>query len=93
MNRILSQKSRRLIEWSSILAALLGLTLMFQPFLFPLFLAGFWLLFIGGLLYISTTFWYDESLTVSAVLKTALKVLLTVAVVLAVAVSLVPILL
>jgi hypothetical protein len=58
--RALSVRARRSVETGSIAFALAGLLLMIQPFAVALYTVGFWVLFVPGLVYVSTTFWPVE---------------------------------
>jgi hypothetical protein len=83
---------QRWIEWGSIAVALAGLLAMTQPFSVAVYTNGFPVLLVAGLAYISTTFWEPATLTPSRAVVLFVKVLLTLAVVIAVCIALVPIL-
>lgn len=80
------------IEWGSIGVALAGLLAMAQPFSVRLYTLGFPALLVAGLAYISTTFWDPSTVTPKGALVLFAKVLLTLGLVVAICVALVPLL-
>ena len=89
----LSPTARRRLEWGAILVALLGLGLMMQPLTRVVFKPGFAMLLGAGIFYVSTTFWGDEPITPKRALLLLFWVLLTLVLVIAISIALVPVLL
>ena len=78
LRRPMRPKTARQLEWGAIGVALIGLGLMVQPITHLLFRAGFWLLFVGGIGYVSTTFWRPGDVTWPNAARTLLWVVIVV---------------
>ena len=90
--RIAPRTARR-VEWTLIATALLGLGCMVQPFTHAVFLVGFWLLFVAGILYVSTTFWPRDSVTWRVITTTLVWVVGVLGVVIVVSILIAPMML
>lgn len=85
-------RGRLWIEWGSLAVALSGLGALVQPFSLGLYTLGFPVLLVGGLVYISTTFWNPLTITPRRAFLLFVKVILVLAIVVGICIALVPIL-
>ncbi|MDA1192676.1 MAG: hypothetical protein O3A46_13470 [Candidatus Poribacteria bacterium] len=93
MSRFITPTMRKRIEWGAIILALSGIALMMQPFTQTLFLPGFWLLLVAGIVYVGTTFWRPERLSWTRALTVIGIVFVVLILILTLSVALVPVML
>jgi len=84
---------RARIEWGSIAIALAGVACMVQPLTSALYAVGFWMLLLAGIVYVSTTFWYEDEVTLARALALLVKVVLVLLLAIGISVAFVPALL